>query len=259
MMRCPKCDYDSLPGSQFCEKCGFNLTGVQVRQHPDYCYVASSGGEGKYHSQTPQNCYSLDSPRPTAAPRPTVAPIPNAASVPSLAPRPTVAPIPVPVSPSVSNPALKSATAYSGSVPPSPYTNPAPTPAVQPRPAVSAVPHISAEEIAQRQRAYAALEYRDSNEARNVYIDREEVIIGRDTGNVDVSVAMFPQSANTSRRHARLVYQSEGVFLEDLGSANGTFVNGERLIPQVPKQLFEGDDIRLGAVRFVFHQRRDQN
>ncbi|MEV5649057.1 FHA domain-containing protein [Nocardia sp. NPDC052254] len=51
-----------------------------------------------------------------------------------------------------------------------------------------------------------------------------------------------------SRRHARLVKGSEGLVLEDLGSANGTFVNGRR---EQRVALRERDIVTIGNVDFV--------
>ncbi len=51
-----------------------------------------------------------------------------------------------------------------------------------------------------------------------------------------------------SRRHARLVNHGGVVWLQDLGSANGTYVNGERLSGAC--RLFHGDEIRFDAVAF---------
>jgi pSer/pThr/pTyr-binding forkhead associated (FHA) protein len=36
------------------------------------------------------------------------------------------------------------------------------------------------------------------------------------------------------------------VFAEDLDSTNGTYVNGQRLAPQTPQPVGNGDEIRLG-------------
>ena len=49
--------------------------------------------------------------------------------------------------------------------------------------------------------------------------------------------------AEVSRQHARLVRTASGFELEDLGSRNGTFVNGTRIVRQV---LVPGDKVRLG-------------
>ncbi|MGY1944912.1 ATP-binding cassette domain-containing protein [Nocardia asiatica] len=54
-----------------------------------------------------------------------------------------------------------------------------------------------------------------------------------------------------SRKHARLVASTEGLVIEDLGSANGTFVNGHR---QQRAVLRERDIITVGNVDFVVQQ-----
>ncbi|WP_433727648.1 FHA domain-containing protein [Nocardia sp. CA-129566] len=54
-----------------------------------------------------------------------------------------------------------------------------------------------------------------------------------------------------SRKHARLVADSEGLTIEDLGSANGTFVNGHREQRTV---LRERDIITIGNIDFVVQQ-----
>lgn len=51
-----------------------------------------------------------------------------------------------------------------------------------------------------------------------------------------------------SRNHARISYQSNSVMLEDLGSANGTYLNNKRLVPYSPEILQSNDQIRLGAL-----------
>jgi pSer/pThr/pTyr-binding forkhead associated (FHA) protein len=70
-------------------------------------------------------------------------------------------------------------------------------------------------------------------------VDRE-ITFGRAAG-CTVSV---PDDAFMSQVHAR-VYMSEGdVFVEDLDSTNGTFLNGERL--HGTRQLFHGDRLQVG-------------
>lgn len=54
-----------------------------------------------------------------------------------------------------------------------------------------------------------------------------------------------------SRKHARLIAGSEGLTIEDLGSANGTFVNGHR---QQRTVLRERDIITIGNIDFVVQQ-----
>jgi len=61
-----------------------------------------------------------------------------------------------------------------------------------------------------------------------------------------------------SREHARIVRVGEMVFLHDLGSRNGSYVNGERVKEEL---LREGDTIRVGATQLIFEsaktERRD--
>jgi DNA-binding response OmpR family regulator len=54
-----------------------------------------------------------------------------------------------------------------------------------------------------------------------------------------------------SREHAVIRREGRRVFVEDLGSTNGTYLNGERLQHSV--QLRDGDQIRVGDVGFTFH------
>jgi predicted component of type VI protein secretion system len=70
-------------------------------------------------------------------------------------------------------------------------------------------------------------------------LDKNEVFIGRDLTN-DIVI----NDAEVSRRHARLVAQAGGYILEDLGSTNGTFVNGQRLMG--PYILRAGETVTLG-------------
>lgn len=73
----------------------------------------------------------------------------------------------------------------------------------------------------------------------------EEVTLGRDETN-DVMV----RDRFTSGRHAR-VFRRDGVFwLEDLGSKNGTLLNGHR-ISQV-QRLLDGDRITIGSCSLRF-------
>lgn len=55
-------------------------------------------------------------------------------------------------------------------------------------------------------------------------LDKPEMFIGRDLNN-DIVI----NDPEISRRHARLVLQQNGYILEDLGSTNGTFFQGQRL------------------------------
>jgi hypothetical protein len=66
-----------------------------------------------------------------------------------------------------------------------------------------------------------------------------EVLVGRAPGS-----ALLLTDRNVSRRHARFVRQNGSVYLEDLGSANGTRVNGERI--EGRRRIRPGDLVQIG-------------
>ncbi len=70
-------------------------------------------------------------------------------------------------------------------------------------------------------------------------LDQDALTIGRDSGNIIVI-----NDPEISRRHTRLVLQSGGYLIEDMGSTNGTFVNSQRLMG--PHLLKHGETINLG-------------
>jgi adenylate cyclase len=76
-----------------------------------------------------------------------------------------------------------------------------------------------------------------------VEIDRPVVSIGRAVDN-DIRLA----ATQVSRHHCRIETGAEGTWLVDLGSANGTSVNGERVTRRV---LSPGDRITIGGVRIT--------
>jgi hypothetical protein len=83
---------------------------------------------------------------------------------------------------------------------------------------------------------------------------REELVLGRQTEESvkpDVDFSLWAGfEAGVSRRHARLRRSdSDRLELTDLGSANGTYLNGKRLNPNEPVLLHNGDEISLGGLR----------
>jgi len=77
-------------------------------------------------------------------------------------------------------------------------------------------------------------------------LDGDQITIGRDSSN-EIPV----NDAEVSRRHSRLTFQGGKYVLEDMGSTNGTFVNGQRLTG--PRVLKTGEVISLGEqIVFVY-------
>ena len=77
-------------------------------------------------------------------------------------------------------------------------------------------------------------------------LDSAPVTIGRSPEN---DMALVADDFATAR-HARIEPRRDGVWVEDLGSTNGTFVNGSKLTR--PRKLTPGDVIRVGDTDFRF-------
>ena len=87
---------------------------------------------------------------------------------------------------------------------------------------------------------------------------KAECIIGRrdpiSNSAPDVDLTSFAAyRMGISRRHAALRVADHVVELIDLGSSNGTFVNGQRLNPHQPQVLRSGDEIGLGRMQLRIH------
>ena len=80
---------------------------------------------------------------------------------------------------------------------------------------------------------------------REFEFDQDSVVIGR-TAECDVIL----YEAGVSRKHARILIEGAGIWIEDLGSSNGTRVNGATI--QGKKALKDGDSISMGPVVFGF-------
>ncbi len=66
----------------------------------------------------------------------------------------------------------------------------------------------------------------------------------------DVDLSPYQAYARgVSRLHAVLKREASHVFLMDLGSSNGTFVNGKRLLPRVDHAISNGDVVALGKLK----------
>ncbi|HEU0185802.1 MAG TPA: protein kinase [Blastocatellia bacterium] len=69
----------------------------------------------------------------------------------------------------------------------------------------------------------------------------------------EVDLSKYDPAARVSRRHAKIISQGNQFFIEDLGSANGTFINGSvRLAQGRPYVLVSGDELKLGETTLKF-------
>jgi pSer/pThr/pTyr-binding forkhead associated (FHA) protein len=75
-----------------------------------------------------------------------------------------------------------------------------------------------------------------------------ELILGREQRTADLVL----DDPGVSRRHARVLPDQDGVVVEDLGSSNGTYVNGQRI--SGPVELGAGDELQVGSTVVGVHR-----
>ena len=130
-----------------------------------------------------------------------------------------------------------------------PYPAPQPQPQAQPRMAAETVVFAGGQQAATPMPAQAAVRARliDTTNNRAYDLASARLLIGRESKN-DIAV----HDVNASRTHAELRFEPQGVWtITDLGSTNGTLVNGREVATQ---PLSEGDRITIGMTNFVFTQ-----
>jgi FHA domain len=86
----------------------------------------------------------------------------------------------------------------------------------------------------------------DLVEGEEFDLDSVQLTIGRGRQN-DIAISTDEYA---SARHARFEPRQDGVWVQDLGSTNGTFLNGARL--EHPRRLTEGDIVRVGETDLRF-------
>jgi serine/threonine protein kinase len=87
-------------------------------------------------------------------------------------------------------------------------------------------------------------------------ISRNPMLLGRaseaESYRPDFDMTFYDDGDYVSRRHARITKGRAGYFVTDLGSSNGTTVNGQPLIPHRARMLRNGDRIKVGLVVIQF-------
>lgn len=157
------------------------------------------------------------------------APAPHAQAVPMVAP--PVAVTPAPEAPAVAPAAVPAA--------------PPPAPAAVAAPPAAAPPAVTTHGI--------ALLHAASGQRFALAPERSEFLIGRVdpvTGvTPEINLGTLDTARSLSRRHAKLLRQGNLLFLrEEVGTANGTFVNGQRIATGTDVALRPGDRLRFGTI-----------
>jgi CRP-like cAMP-binding protein len=84
-----------------------------------------------------------------------------------------------------------------------------------------------------------------------------ETTVGRQdpvTGiNPDIDLNEVDTQRSTSRRHAKVYRRGSKFFIsEEIGTTNGTFINGTRVETGVPFEIHDGDEVQFGLVKMQF-------
>ena len=88
--------------------------------------------------------------------------------------------------------------------------------------------------------------------ADSVTVGRRDPVTGIQPS---VDLTGLDQERSVSRRHAKLERRAGRLYLvEDLGTTNGTFVNGKRIAPGEPVEVGAGDLLRFGLVELTYEQ-----
>jgi pSer/pThr/pTyr-binding forkhead associated (FHA) protein len=88
----------------------------------------------------------------------------------------------------------------------------------------------------------------DLEEGLDYELNSAQLTIGRGRRN-DIAISTDDYA---SARHARFEPRQDGVWVQDLGSTNGTYLNGTRL--DRPRRLTRGDIVRVGETDLRFEQ-----
>lgn len=93
------------------------------------------------------------------------------------------------------------------------------------------------------------LEAPDTGE--KIMLSRKKTVFGRDNTVCDVAITGFD---GVSRQHGAVYNKDEQYYLVDMGSRNGTFVDGHRLSEKEKVLLMDGQTVRFGNATYTFHK-----
>jgi pSer/pThr/pTyr-binding forkhead associated (FHA) protein len=70
----------------------------------------------------------------------------------------------------------------------------------------------------------------------------------------DIDLSKEGSASNSvSRKHARLIIHGNQVYVEDLSSTNGTYLNKQKLQPSQRYLVHHGDELRFGGIILIFY------
>jgi serine/threonine protein kinase len=191
---------------------------------------------------------TIPAPIPQTPPSPMPTPTPEPALLPTPEPQPLPAPepLPTPAPEILSQPATDIAQPLPPAAPEPPTTlatNPTDEDSsaiAQTSPATQAMPLSLVPRL--------IITLLETEETREMRFEQDEITLGR-AGSSDI---LLDQDTLTSRHHALLKRENQQFMLYDTRSANGVFVNGQKLIPETGYALADGDHVGIGNYEIIF-------
>ncbi|MBC9944837.1 FHA domain-containing protein [Leucobacter sp. cx-328] len=90
---------------------------------------------------------------------------------------------------------------------------------------------------------------RGPDQGARFLLDQASTVAGRHP-----AVDIFLDDVTVSRRHAEFTREGTTFFVADLGSLNGTYCDGTRIVGA--RELADGDEVQVGKYRFTFFASR---
>ncbi|MEO8972357.1 MAG: FHA domain-containing serine/threonine-protein kinase [Ktedonobacteraceae bacterium] len=190
---------------------------------------------------------------PPPVPQPEILPIPQTPPsplpTPAPEPQPTPAPEPMPtpmpetlpqIEPDIAQPLPPAAPEPPTTLPINPTGSSSTPDIAQPPSLAPEAPSLSTPQI--------FITLLETEETREVLLENDEITFGR-AGSSDI---LLEQDTLTSRHHALLKREGSHYLLYDQRSANGVFVNGQKLTPETGYTLADGDHIGIGNYEIIF-------
>lgn len=243
-MRCNVCGADNLEGAAYCEDCGARLPAG----------AAEPTREASQASVAPTPVTSAPVPTPAPPVEVAVAPPPIPAD-----PAPMAAPVATTAAAASACPACGAqnlpGVAFcedcGASLSDAPAT--ATAAAVAPPVHYDAVPSVAPTTTAPM--VHSSRPRLVHTSGREFPMEKDTILLGRrspvDGIFPEVDLTDYDTDSYISRRHGRITRNEAGYVYEDLGSSNGSWVNGNKLQAHILQPLGEGNSLRLGKTEMV--------
>ncbi len=239
---CPNCGATVQTDASFCGQCGFKLN------------VSGLSGGGKPFAPSPlPHLQGLETPDPLVEPEPmSISPLPDPEENPTIPPAPDPG-LPLPATIVSQPPNLEEGKA----IPPDPAPVPPPQPPLASERAASQEPTsspppppaaFSGSGVTRLQVKSVHLRHLQTNTLIELPSDLSVIHVGKPNDQIppDIDVSGYPSSEIVSRIHADIRIEGDAYYIEDVGSANGTYINHIPLPRGNRHRLRTGDRISLG-------------